>query len=131
MDDFEARFFEKMPEAIPLYEAVKDRIFSSMKDVNIKIGKSQISFYYEKSFAFVWLPIRKIKNRPDTYIILSFGLGHQVESPRIAEAVEPYPGRWTHHVIIQDEEEIDGEIMDWLRQAYEFSTNRKSHPGDV
>jgi len=39
MDDFEARFFEKMPEAIPLYEAVKDRIFSSMKDVNIKIGK--------------------------------------------------------------------------------------------
>lgn len=125
MDDFEAHFFEKMPDAIPLYEAVKNRIFSSMTDVNIKIQKSQIAFYYERNFAYVWLPVRKVKNRPEAYIILSFGLGRRLENPRITESVEAAPGRWTHHVIIQDAEEIDEEIMGWLQQAYEFSNRER------
>ncbi len=51
----------------------------------------------------------------------TFGLGHRIQSPRIVESVEPYPNRWTHHVIIQSHSDIDEEIMDWLNQAYLFA----------
>ncbi len=121
MDTEILHFFEKMPEAIPLYEAVKNKILGNMENVNIKVQKSQISFFTNKSFAYVWLPIRKMKNRPNVYIILTFGLNYQIQSHRILESVEPYPNRWTHHIIIQNTSEIDDEIMGWLRQAYKLS----------
>ena len=35
-------------------------------------------------------------------------------------AVEPYPNRWTHHVTAAADE-IDGELMDWLREAHDFA----------
>lgn len=51
---------------------------------------------------------------------MTFGLERQVISPRIAVSVEPYPNRWTHHVVVSQPEEIDGELLDWLFQAYQF-----------
>ena len=53
--------------------------------------------------------------------MVTFGLGHKVESPRIDVATEPYPGRWTHHVLIGGPEEVDDELMAWVRAAAEFS----------
>ena len=40
---------------------------------------------------------------------------------RIDIATEPYPGRWTHHILIEHPEEIDDELMDWFRKAYHFA----------
>lgn len=53
--------------------------------------------------------------------MVTFGLGHKVESPRIDVATEPYPGRWTHHVLIGEPDEVDDELMAWVREAAEFS----------
>ena len=53
--------------------------------------------------------------------MVTFGLGSRVEDPRIAVAVEPYPRRWTHHVLLSQPEEVDGQLLDWLREAYVFS----------
>ncbi|MFR6217731.1 MAG: DUF5655 domain-containing protein [Enterocloster bolteae] len=36
-------------------------------------------------------------------------------------ATEPYPNRWTHHVIVQSADEIDDKLMGWIREAYEFA----------
>ena len=33
----------------------------------------------------------------------------------------PYPRRWTHHVLLSRPEEVDGQLLDWLREAYVFS----------
>jgi len=54
-------------------------------------------------------------------VVLSFGLDHQIISPRIIEAVETYPNRWTHHLIIEKTSDIDEEVMCWLQQAYMFA----------
>ena len=40
-----------------------------------------------------------------------------MESPRIDAAVEPYPNRWTHHVPVQGIEEIDEELMGWVKRS--------------
>ena len=55
------------------------------------------------------------------WLTVSFGLPERLTSPRIDAAVEAYPGRWTHHVMIGSAHELDDELLDWLRQAAAFS----------
>ena len=122
MDGDRLRFFDGHMEAFPLYEAFEGRILDEIGDVRIKVQKSQISFYNRHLFACVsFARVRKKKDCPEAYIVVTFGLGHKVESPRIDVATEPYPGRWTHHVLIGGPEEVDGELMAWGREAAEFS----------
>ena len=118
-------FCDKHPEALPLYEALEEKILSEIEDVTVKVQKTQISFSNKHNFAFVsFLPVRKAKERPDIYIVVTFGLGYRKESPRIDVAVEPYPNRWTHHMLISKPEEIDDELMEWIREASIFSAGK-------
>ena len=118
-------FFDKHPEALPLSEALEEKILSEIEDVTVKVQKTQISFSNKHNFAFVsFLPVRKAKERPDIYIVVTFGLGYRKESPRIDVAVEPYPNRWTHHMLISKPEEIDDELMEWIREASIFSAGK-------
>ncbi len=122
MDGDRLRFFDGHMEAFPLYEAFEGRVMDEIADVRIKVQKSQLSFYNRHLFACVsFARVRKKKDCPEAYIVVTFGLGHKVESPRIDVATEPYPGRWTHHVLIGGPEEVDDELMAWVREAAEFS----------
>ena len=119
-------FFDGRPEALPLYEAFEQKVFSEVDGVKAKAQKTQIAFSNRYNFAFVsFLPVRKAKERPKVYIVVTFGLGYCVESPRIDAAVEPYPGRWTHHVLIAGTGEIDDELMEWIREAAAFSNQKR------
>ncbi len=121
MDHTSARvFFAKAPEALPLYEATEKMILE-IGSVEYEVKKTQVSFGSKRKFAWVWLPIRKSKERPDVYIILSIRLGHRLTSQRIAESVEPTPNRWIHHIIIEKISDLDTEVRDWLTEAYVFS----------
>ena len=46
-------------------------------------------------------------------------------SPRIDIATEPYPNRWTHHVVVHKEEEIDEELIGWIKEAAAFAETKK------
>lgn len=125
MNDDVLFFFDQHREALPLYEAFADRVTKEIENVRIKVQKSQISFYNKHLFACVsFAKIRKKKDCPAVYIVVTFGLDHKLDSPRIEVAAEPYPGRWTHHLILADEGELDGELMLWIKEAAAFS-NRK------
>lgn len=124
MDIETGLFFDKIPQALSLYKVFAEKVLAEYPDVQIKIQKSQISFSNKHQFAFVWLPIRKMKNRPDIYIIVSFGLSYRLDSPRIAETTEPYPNRWTHHLIIQNRSDVDTELMSWIKEAYYFAVKK-------
>jgi len=129
MDAVTFSFFDKMPGAIPLYEAIREWICLELGNVTVRVQKTQIAFANRHQFAFVSLPFRKRKGWPEVCVILTFGLGRRVEHPRIVEAVEPYPGRWTHHVIIQDMNEADDEVKEWLREAYWFADGKRRGGG--
>ena len=119
-------FFNEKPAAIPLYGAVAKRVLAEIDNVAVKVQKTQISFSNKHNFAFVsLLPVRKAKERPDTYITVSFGLRYEMESPRIDVASEPYPNRWTHHMLVALVEEVDDELMGWIKEAAEFSASKR------
>lgn len=115
-------FFESQPEALPLYEAFERRVLEEIENVEIRVQKTQISFYNRHLFACVsFLKVRKAKERPPVYLVVTFGLDRKAESPRIDAASEPYPNRWTHHVTISSLDEIDGELMGWVKEAARFA----------
>lgn len=113
--------FEKFPAALPIAQALQRRILWEFPAAVVKVSKTQVSFSNRYGFAYIWPPFRRVRGRPGIYAILTFGLAYEKVHPRIAEAVEPYPGRWTHHVPVAGEEEIDDELMEWVRESYNFS----------
>lgn len=122
MDDKLLRFFDQMPEALPLYQKFEREVPSRVEDVRIKVQKTQITYSNRHVFACVsFAKVRKAKERPPVYIVVTFGLAYKKESPRIDIATEPYPNRWTHHVLVSREEEIDGELLGWVEEAAAFS----------
>ena len=118
-------FFDGKPLELALYEALFRHLETELSDASVKVQKSQISFYGRHLFGAASLPVRRKKNWPEHCIVVTIGLPHQLRSPRVAVAVEPYPGRWTHHVLISQEEQIDEELMGWLREAYEFAESKR------
>ena len=108
-----------------LYRAFSEQMERVFDQARVKVQKSQISFYGRHLFGAASLPVRRKKSWPEHCIVVTIGLSHQLESPRVAVAVEPYPGRWTHHVLISDEEQIDSELLGWLREAYEFAESKR------
>ena len=126
ISDDELLFFNEHPAALPLYEAFMKRLLAEIDNVTIKVQKTQISFSNKYNFAFVsFLPVRKAKERSKVYITISFGLRYRKESPRIDAASEPYPNRWTHHMLISSADEIDDELMEWIKEAAVFSAGKR------
>ena len=108
-----------------MYEAFRSNLLERMPDAQIEVKKTQISFFNRRMFAAVsFTPVRKAKDRPDPYLTITFGLPYRKESARIDVAVEPYPNRWTHHVLIGTVEEIDDELLSWIEEAAAFAQSK-------
>lgn len=118
-------FFDGRPRELALYQYLETQMETLFPEASVKVQKSQISFYGRHLFAAASLPLRRRKNWPENCILVTFGLGYRLDSPRIVAAAEPYPGRWTHHVVVSQEEQVDGELMDWIREAYGFSQSKR------
>ena len=121
MSPEELSFFEKMPGMLPVYQALRQKLTTAFPDIQFKVTKTQISFRNRHVFAMASLPWRKVKNWPKEYLLVSFGLSYQKQASRMIQAVEAYPNRWTHHIILQQPEEVDEELMEWIEEAYRFA----------
>lgn len=118
-------FFDGKPRELALYQHLETQMEASFPDASVKVQKSQISFYGRHLFAAASVPLRRRKGWPEHCLLVTFGLGYQLLSSRVAAVSEPYPGRWTHHVVLSREEQVDGELLGWLREAYAFSQNKR------
>lgn len=126
MDTNTLLFFDGHLDALPLFEALAQRICAEIDGVSVQAKKSQISFFNRHMFACVsFLRVRKKTDLPSPYLVLTFGLGRRVLSPQIARTAEPYPGRWTHHVVLATPAEIDDTLMAWLHEAAAFSASKR------
>lgn len=117
--------FDGLPAEFALYKAVEDKIMFAFSDARIKVSKTQVGFKTSSGFAWVWMPRWKMKDRPEHYVVLTFGLDHEEKSPRIFATVNPYKNRWTHHFILSDPAQLDAEVMGWLAEAHAFSKVRR------
>ena len=126
MDQNTLFFFNGHPEALPLYRAFEERLLAELEGVIIQPQKSQITLKNRRVFGAVsFLAARKAKDRPNPYITVTLGLNRRLDSLRVDKVSEPYPGRWTHHLVIGATDEIDDELMAWVREAYDFAAAKR------
>ena len=85
--------------------------------VELRVGKSQISFRRRGAFAWAWVPDRYLRGG-HAPLVLSVAFRRRDASPRWKEVVEPAPGRFMHHLELRDVAEIDSEVRQWLVEAY-------------
>ena len=122
MNDEIFRFFEGHMPVLPLYERLEQQLQQMVEPLELRVKKSQISFFSRRMFGCVsFLRVRPKKELPENYLVVTIGLDHPVYVPRIAVTTEPYPGRWTHHVVLAREVEIDEELLGWLQEAAAFA----------
>ena len=125
MNDGTFMFFEQNLAALPLYEAFEQKVLNKYPETAIKVQKTQISFSNRHIFACVsFLRVKKKKELPDPYLIITLGMPYPLDSPRVAVKTEPYPGRWTTHIVIARKEDIDMELLQWLEIAYDFAATK-------
>ncbi len=126
MDPETHLFFEEHQAALPLYCAFEDRLRAAFPDIGKQVRKTQISFSSRHVFACVsFARVKRKAELPDCWLVLTLGLPAPLNSPRIAVRTEPYPGRWTHHIVISREEELDEELFTWIRASYAFADAKR------
>ena len=126
MEDKIYYFFREHMDALPIYERLEAELRKRVPEMRIKVSKTQIGFSNRRVFGAVsFLPVRKAKERPPVWLTVTFGLACRLESERIDGAVEPYPNRWTHHVMVSCPEEIDEELLGWMKEAADFSAAKR------
>lgn len=122
----ELMFFEERKEILPVYLALRSAVLERCGPAEIQVKKTQISFKNRHLFgAASFLPVKREFRPSGAYLTVTFGLSHPVTGPRIAAAVEAYPGRWTHHVAVGGVEAVDEELLSWLQEAAAFSMMKK------
>lgn len=115
-------FFDGHQTEAELFFLLTEKLDALGLDYELQFRKTQISFYHRYMFACASLTrVVKKKDRPEPYLTVTFGLGYPVDSPRIAAATEAARGRWTHHVPVSREEELNSELLGWLTEAHAFS----------
>ena len=117
-------FLRGDPALIALFEAVEAAVAALGKS-EMDVKKSQISWGNPLKFSFFSLPARSIRGRKEGCAILTLGLDRRVDHPKIFQAVEPYPGRWTHHILLTQPQEVDGTVAAWLADAYAFALAKR------
>ena len=121
----EALFFNDHPGAYPIYRAFKDAVLTAYPEAGLRVQKTQITFTNPRVFACAsLLRTRRKVELPDPWLTVTLGLPYRLESPRAAICTEPYPGRWTTHIVIGSPEEIDDELLRWVEEAYVFAAEK-------
>ncbi len=116
-----ALVFERVVGSFRLYLAADGALMSFPRSRR-RVSKTQVSYSTKRAFAWIWPPVRKVRGRPETYVVLSFALGRKLESPRIEQALEVYPGRWMHHLILSETGQLDEEVASWIAEAHSFAS---------
>ena len=109
----ELLFFDECPQALPVYEALRAWALNRWPETAIRVQKTQITFGRPKGYAVVSLPRRKAE-RAAGAVVLSFSLPQADASPRIMAKTQISARRWTHHVLLNEPEDLDAQVRAWV-----------------
>ena len=109
-------YFNGKDESRKLFEAVRGSI-DSIGTAEIRVTKSQVAFRRRKAFAWAWRPDKYLRGNTAP-LVLTIALHHKDPSPRWKEVVQPYAGRYIHHLELYSAKDIDEEVGSWLLEAW-------------
>jgi hypothetical protein len=109
-------FFSGREESRRIFEALRAAI-EVLDPVDVRVTKSQVAFRRRKAFAWAWVPDRYLRGG-HAPLVLTLSFARPDHSKRWKQIVEPAPGRFTHHLELYAESEIDDQVRGWLQEAW-------------
>ncbi|MDD1665497.1 MAG: DUF5655 domain-containing protein [Methanomicrobiales archaeon] len=94
----------------PLFNELIGKLRGEL-DFEYKIGKAYIGLVHTLVFAAIRIQTKKI--------IVEFAARKEFSSPRFTRILHFQKERWAYFLNIKEPEDIDGELIDWMKQAYE------------
>jgi len=110
-------FFSGYEDARRLFDALR-AVIDSLGPVDMRVTRSQVAFRRRKAFAWAWVPDRYLGGG-HAPLVLTLSFAERDGSPRWKQIVESARGRFTHHLELRSEPEIDDQVRRWLRAAWE------------
>ncbi len=110
-DDLVSAQYEGKEVLIPIYQELIEYVKSLGSDVTIKPKKGSVSIIRKRQFVL-------IKPATKTRIDLGFKLKDKPVTDRL-ENSGPFGTMCTHRVRLGSMSDIDNELMEWIREAYE------------
>ena len=93
----------------PIFDAVIAHL-ETLGDVHVE--PVSVGIFLKRSRGFAEL-------RPKVnWIELSFGLARAIDHPKITRVIRASGARTYHFVKLRDPSDIDGDVRDWLTEAY-------------
>lgn len=111
--------FSNSPEGLQLCQVVRSAILSAGPAVE-RTTTSQVAFRNRRGFAYFWNPRQHLKT--EVPAVLSIALPRRIESARFKEVVHPSRGVWMHHLELATADDVDAEVIEWLREAFEAAS---------
>jgi predicted transport protein len=112
-DLVEAQFSGPKADLRPIYDAIVAKVTKFGGDVEISPKKTYVSLRRNKQFGIV---------QPSTRTRLDVGINLKgtAATDRL-EASGSFNAMVSHRVRVTDKDQVDAELIDWLRQAYDVS----------
>ena len=121
----DSSFFQDRPWGEAIYLALKESILNSFPLLDVRVQKTQITLSNTRVFSCVsFMKVMKKSEEKGPYLVLTLGLSHPLNSPRVKAMSEPYPGRWTVHIPLYQPEDVDEEVIEWVKEAYSFAESK-------
>jgi len=111
-------FFQGRSVSKRLFNAISREV-DQLGDATVRVSKSQIAFRRKRNFALVWIPGQYLKSPFTAPLVLTLSFSHPDSSSRWKEVTAVGPKRFTHHLELYRENEIDEQVRRWLRNAWE------------
>lgn len=109
-DDLVTNQYKGKENLIPIYEALLAKVSTMGKDITIAPKKTAVSIIRGKQFAL-------IKPATKTRIDLGLKLRNKPTAGRL-ENSGPFGTMCTHRVKIESTDDVDKELVSWLKEAY-------------
>ena len=108
-------FFAAQPLGMLVFREVEAAV-RRYADVQVRITKSQVAFRRKRGLAYIWMPGPYLRNA-SVEVVLSIALGRRDPSSRFKQVVHPTTKQWMHHLEIHDVDDIDDQVVSWIREA--------------
>ena len=113
-------FLAQKPEALPAARAFLLGALERWPEAEIVTQKTQVGLRDPRPFCALTLPGKRVRGRPTPGAMLSLFLPRPLATDRLLMAVEPYPGRFTNHLVLSFPEDVDEDLWAWTAEARRF-----------
>ena len=111
-------FFHGNHEKVALYAHFIGRL-SHLGSLKIKQRKSNsiLVLCNKKNFGYI-IDSDSDENIMTKGFTIVFSLRRMIDSPCILRVTQPYPNRWSHHVVIDSKDAINDKLIEWIEESY-------------